>query len=350
MKNKAARTLLLGLAVLALAGLVVYSLRTNPQWKLFDRRAFFQSLVSVDKFWLACALLAVYATYGVRALRWKALMAPTKPSAGLWNIFSATVIGFGAIGLLGRAGEMVRPYLVARKEAVPVSSQLAVWFLERVFDMLTLLITVAFALARFEQAGLAVSPAWTRALAASGTVVAWTTLGMAALLAAYSLLAEHATGWLLGRLRFLPLRHFERAERAVLAFVQASQAIRRPGTLLVIAAWSVAEWVLIALCYGAVFNSFSGGLRLSFTGTLIFMGSVMAGSLIQVPALGGGIQAASLVVLTEVFAVRPEVAASISLLIWFFTFLAVVPPAVVFALAEGLSWSKLRRLEPEELK
>ena len=75
------------------------------------------------------------------------------------------------------------------------------------------------------------------------------------------------------------------------------------------------------------------------------MGCVMLGSVVNIPGIGGGIQVASLLVLTELFGLRPEPAAGISLLIWGFTFLAVIPPAVILMVYEGLSWSKLRRLE-----
>ena len=36
--------------------------------------------------------------------------------------------------ILGRAGELVRPYLISLKEQVPFSSQMAAWLLERILD------------------------------------------------------------------------------------------------------------------------------------------------------------------------------------------------------------------------
>src|SRR4029077_17779213 len=128
------RWIVVGLAFLALVWLLVHSVRTNPEWRAFDGRLFLHSLLSVEKSWLAWALLAIYLTYVVRALRWKLLMRDVKPDARLWHLVWAPVIGFVAIGLFGRAGEMARPYLVARKEGVPVSSQVAVWLMERAFD------------------------------------------------------------------------------------------------------------------------------------------------------------------------------------------------------------------------
>ena len=48
--------------------------------------------------------------------------------------------------MFGRPGEFVRPYLIARKEQVPVTSQFAAWVLERMFDLLMALLLFGFAL------------------------------------------------------------------------------------------------------------------------------------------------------------------------------------------------------------
>ena len=341
------RWLLLSAGLAILAGLLVREILIDPQWRAFNAHTFLSSLVSVDKVWLGWALISIYSTYLVRALRWKVLMSRMKPRASLWNLFSATVIGFAAIGIFGRAGEMVRPYLVARKEGVSLSSQVGVWVLERSFDMLTVLVTVAFALGRFDAAALRSSPTLSRVLHISGNLIAFSVLGILLLIVVLRSFAEPVAAWLIDRLRFLSPPRLRRVEDSLLAFLEGSRGIRSLATLAICTLYSLAEWALIAFCYSAVFNSFSGGLRLSVNNILIFMGSVMAGSMIQIPGLGGGIQVAALLVLTEVFDVRPEIAASISLLIWVLTFLVVVPPAVALALYEGLSWSKLRTLDSE---
>lgn len=341
------RWLLVALGLVTLAALLARSIRTNPQWRTFNLHSFLHNLASVDPLWALLALVSIYTTYLVRALRWKALMREMKPDAGVWNLFSATVIGFGAIGIFGRAGEMVRPYLVARKEGVPVSSQVAVWVIERSFDILTILVTVAFALGNFEAAGLRSSPALSRALHISGKLVASTMLAVVVLMVALRNFSDPILAWVLERLHFLSSQRFANAQRSLLAFREGSRGLHSFSTLTVCTLYTLVEWALIAFCYSAVFKSFSGGIWLDVNDILILMGGVMAGSLVQIPGVGGGIQVAALLVLTEVFGIRPEVAASVSLLIWVFTFLVVVPPAVGLTLYEGLSWSKLRRLPSE---
>ncbi len=45
------------------------------------------------------------------------------------------MIGFTGLALLGRPGELIRPYLIAKQEKLPFSSQIAVWAVERIFDI-----------------------------------------------------------------------------------------------------------------------------------------------------------------------------------------------------------------------
>ena len=45
------------------------------------------------------------------------------------------MIGFTGLALLGRPGELIRPYLIARRESLPFASQVAVWTVERIFDV-----------------------------------------------------------------------------------------------------------------------------------------------------------------------------------------------------------------------
>ena len=44
------------------------------------------------------------------------------------------MIGFTAVALIGRVADPVRPYLVAKKTGLPLSNQIAVYIVERLFD------------------------------------------------------------------------------------------------------------------------------------------------------------------------------------------------------------------------
>jgi hypothetical protein len=71
------------------------------------------------------------------------------------------------------------------------------------------------------------------------------------------------------------------------------------------------------------------------------MGASMAGSMLQLPAVGGGSQMATIAVLSSVFDVPPEMAASCGILLWLVTFASVVPTGLFLAHRERLSLRKL---------
>ena len=96
------RWLLFFLAALALALLLAYSFRHNPQWRSFQWSAFADSLLAIEGSWALAGLAAVYITYLVRALRWKALMRHLKRDPSLWNLLSASVIGSCSSGAILR--------------------------------------------------------------------------------------------------------------------------------------------------------------------------------------------------------------------------------------------------------
>src|SRR5689334_21589664 len=74
---------------------------------------------------LASALSAIFTMYAVRAQRWRFLLAPLG-GATLGQTFRTTVIGFAASAILpARAGEVLRPYLLARQAQLPLSAVLA---------------------------------------------------------------------------------------------------------------------------------------------------------------------------------------------------------------------------------
>ena len=75
------------------------------------------------------------------------------------------------------------------------------------------------------------------------------------------------------------------------------------------------------------------------------LGFVAFGSAVQIPGVGGGMQLATVLVLTELFHVPLETASGIAILIWIVTFVIVVPIGLILAIREGLEWRKLIHTE-----
>ena len=330
-----------------LAGvLAVWLLGARSPLRGFDWNLAAAAMARLRWPWLLLSLFMALASYYGRALRWAVFLKPLKARPSIRNLLSATLIGFTAITLFGRPGELVRPYLIAIKERVPVSSQFAAWFLVRIFDLLMALLIFGFALTRAHTSGAHVGPRLAGVLAVGGRFAAYTAVALLAVLVSLRHFAEPLRRRLVAALRFLPEARFLKLEKLVNAFVQGVESTRSDGALLLVLIYSVLEWALIAACFECLARSFFGA-SLSFVDVLVLLGFVSFGTVIQIPGIGGGMQVVVIVVLTELFAVRLEVATAFAMLVWIITFVAITPVGLGMALKEGLDWRSLRQIGRE---
>ena len=328
------------------AALVVWLLGAHSPLRGFDWDLAAAALARLNWPWLLLSLVLAAATYYGRALRWAVFLKPLEAHPSIRNLLSATVVGFAAVTLFGRPGELVRPYLIAVKERVPVSSQFAAWFLERIFDLLMALLIFGFALSRVHASGAHVGPRLAAVLAVGGRIAALAAVVLLAVLLSLRHFAEPIRRCLAAGLRLLPEAPFLKFEKLLNAFMQGVESTQSDGALLLVLMYSVVEWALIAACYECVARSFFGA-SLSFVDVLVLLGFVSFGAVVQIPGIGGGMQVVSIVVLTELFAVKLEVASAFAMLVWLITFVAVVPVGLGLALKEGLDWHSLRRIGRE---
>ena len=93
---------------------------------------------------IAVSVVLVGVTYWLRAVRWQYLLAPLAPTK-FSNAFRTTVIGFAASSVLpARAGDVLRPYLMARREGLQPAATFATIIVERVLDLIAVLALLAF--------------------------------------------------------------------------------------------------------------------------------------------------------------------------------------------------------------
>src|ERR1700735_3989155 len=100
----------------------------------FDWTTFWRQLKHANLWHIAAGIALTFGTYWLRAMRWSMFVSPTKKvSAG--SLLGPQFIGFTAVALFGRLADLTRPYLVAQRISLPVSSQVAVYTIERMFDL-----------------------------------------------------------------------------------------------------------------------------------------------------------------------------------------------------------------------
>src|SRR5687768_1167969 len=119
------------LTLVVIAAIVAYRLRGFE----FDWSLFFASFWNIHPGWLALSIAATLSSYLLRALRWQILLNPLK-SIPISPLVFTTLVGFSAIYVLDRPGEIVRPLLLTRREQVPFTATLATIIIERFLDAL----------------------------------------------------------------------------------------------------------------------------------------------------------------------------------------------------------------------
>jgi glycosyltransferase 2 family protein len=330
-----------GITAVLLALLVALVYSQFRTWKNFDWNLFLTQTHSVSKFHILHGVALIYIAYVLRAVRWKIFLRPVRPEASTLKLVVPTLIGFTGLALLGRPGELIRPYLIAKQEKLPFSSQLAVWAVERIFDIggFTILFVLAafFATAPkrlehqdihiFQKVGIALS-----------LIVVGLTVG--AIIVHRS--GEALARWIERRFSHDRSNWAHRIALRIREFRDGMNTVHNKKSLLLLIGVSVLMWAIIAVAYKEVTHSY-GTSRLEIPQTQVFllMASSMVGSLIQLPGVGGGSQVATISVLNHVFGVPPELATSCGIMLWLVTFVAVVPLGLLAAHRERLSLRKL---------
>lgn len=88
-------------------------------------------------------IMIIFLSHYLRAVRWSGLIAPIK-RVSILNLFSATMIGFMANSILpARVGEIIRPIVIARKENIKITTSFATVVMERIFDVLSIIVFVS---------------------------------------------------------------------------------------------------------------------------------------------------------------------------------------------------------------
>src|ERR1700756_1147298 len=316
-------------------------------WRTFDWGTFWSQTHRIKKIHVLHGVALIYIAYVMRAWRWKIFLKPVRPNTTTLELVSPTMVGFAGLALLGRAGEFIRPFLIARRTDLPVSSQVAVWGVERIFDIgaFTVLMLLAIFLPsalpsiphpeyylRFRELGFILT----------GIVAATT---VAAVVIRRN--GERVACWLEQRFSHLSSNLGHRLGQRVREFGMGLDTIHGPLSMLWLTLVSVGMWYIIARAYQDVTHSYGVvSLEIPVSQILILRGASMVGSMLQLPAVGGGSQMATIAALSSVFDVPPEIAASCGILLWLVTFAAVIPLGLLLAHRERLSLRKLSAGSP----
>jgi glycosyltransferase 2 family protein len=311
-------------------------------WRTFDWGTFWSQTHRINKLRVLYAISLIYFGYLLRAIRWKIFLKPVRPRTKMGEVMWPTLIGFTGLALLGRAGEFIRPYLIARRTDLPFSSQLAVWAVERIFDVGAFAVLTVLAIFLPSALPSIPHPEYYLRFREAGFLLIALVAAMAGAAVVIGRNGEAVARRVEQQLSHVPSNFGHKLAQKIREFGMGLNTIHSPLSLLWLTLVSLGMWYMIALSYKAVTHSYGvDALDIPVSQILILMGSSMVGSMLQLPAVGGGSQMATIATLSSVFDVPPELAASCGILLWLVTFAAVVPSGLLLAHRERLSLRKL---------
>jgi uncharacterized protein (TIRG00374 family) len=299
---------------------------------------------SSDPLFLAGVVAATLVTYLARAWRWGYLLAPLA-RVPFMRLFSVTLVGFMSGLLVPRAGEVVRPYLIARHHALETSAAFASIILERLVDLITVLALFFLYLYVLPHPAVRTGPLL-GALRLGGALAAAGAGTVLALLLTFHLRADRAMA-VLDRILFrLPARVAAPVSRASRSFASGLAVLQAsPAHLLAILGQSLVVWLAIAASFYCCNRAF--GIDLPFPSTFLLIAFLTVGVAVPTPGNVGGFHEAYLLAMTQAFGVSRDTAAAAGIAGHALGSLPVLILGLAFLGREGLTMGKVAEMTDE---
>jgi len=328
--------------LLLLAVLILWWFGRNLNWTEVGR-----SVMAADWRLLAAGVVTVSITYLLRAYRWRTLLAPLT-KAGLRPLFAATTVGFGAVFLFGRAGEVVRPVVLPLydRRVKPTGSFVTI-MVERLCDIVA--VTVLFAVNLLWFPAPAGREAQLASVRMAGLILLIIAVAGVAGLVVFERRSKRAIHWLdvrFKRWRFVPDRMAHALTHLLEQLASALGILADARELTITILWTVIIWFVNIISNWLVILAF--GLPFGLKETVFVMGWSLVGSLVPTPGgAAGAFHAATAAGL--IFLNRPaNESAAVSILLHLVAFAPAVLWGLYYFLRGDVSFKRLQHLTTGE--
>jgi uncharacterized protein (TIRG00374 family) len=335
LKNKRWILWVVVLAALVVLVLVVRS-RIDFHWDVF-----LEQLKQADWTRIGVGIGLIWLAYCLRAVRWSIFLKPTK-RVSPFKLIGSMVIGFTGVAIFGRLADLVRPYLVSRRTQIPLSAQIAVYTVERMFDMGSMALIFSAVLLFSPDRRSLPRPDLINKAAVGGLLVAV----FLALFTVFVRVSGKAVARVMkGVFGALSERLGEQVEEKILGFRDGLNAIGSKGDLLLVVLISLLHWSMIALAYLETARAFVAEPTLAdmhLSQCMLLMAASMGSSIVTLPVVGWFTQIGLTTAAMQAFFHVPwEPALGCGAVLLLVTFLSVIPLGLVWARFEHVSLKKI---------
>jgi uncharacterized protein (TIRG00374 family) len=331
LRNVLRTIVILGLAV----GLIALFLRNADMSKVVT------SVRAARVDYLLASLALTIGTFVIRAERWQYLLAPLGPTRFM-TVLRTTVIGFAASALLpARAGEVIRPYLLARREGLSAASAFATILVERILDLIAVLLVLGVFLVWFDPGLEARDSAVFSAIRFGGLVMAPVAVGTLIVMFFMAGHPERLHTWVLKAERVLPAKLAAMIAMVARTFAEGFAVVRSPVRVLAALGWSLVLWVAIAAGIWTVALAF--GIAMPFTGGWLMLAPLVVGVAVPTPGGVGGFHEAFRLGATSFFGADNDTAVGAAIVLHAISVVPVIIVGLVFTIQDGLKLGGLAR-------
>jgi uncharacterized protein (TIRG00374 family) len=294
---------------------------------------------------LLLAALLINLTLLARSLRWQAFLSPIT-TAKLSNLFAATSVGFGAIFVIGRAGEIIRPAVLSLRERIQPTATFATILIERLFDTTAVVSLFAANLLFFE---LPPDQSNTNALEAIRSIGLTLLIGVAigiSVLALLRLKAAAIIELLERRGAWLPKKLFQPLLNFIKHFADGLSVLLNLRALAATIFFTACVWTMVTAATWLTLYAF--GLSFSISHTIFVLGFGLVGSVAPTPGGSAGAFHAAAAKGLEFLGLDHNLAASIAIV---YHLIAFGPPFVIglfYLIRDDISFRQLREMIASE--
>ncbi len=256
--------------------------------RLIDVDLLWEALAESNYWWLvpAAALMAV--GVAIRAVRWQLLFLPEGRPPFRPTLRALLIGQFGNCILPARAGEAARIVVICRETTVPWPQAAGTAVVERIYDVVGLLILLFAFVPFFPQID------WLRRAAVVAAIVGGLALVGVIVLA---LFGSRAVRLLLRPLEWLPRVRPEQLESVADRLTYGLAGLHRPGMAAIAFSLTMASWLVYAASFWLVSIGFD--LEIGYAGAMLVL--IATSLVLVIPALPGAIgtfEAAAVVALS----------------------------------------------------
>ena len=336
------RQLIFGLVIALIA--LYYTLRNVSFSEVIS------SFKEMDYIYILPAIVLILLGYVFRAYRWQALL-ESSLKVNVGGLYSPMMVGFMGNFLPARAAEILRPYLLSKKYDITFAAALASIVVERLFDMIILLLIFIWVFwfeadafsSNIEFSGFSVQEMAIK----FGQICV---LGVIALIVFIYLLLNHKkkvmklVGWFLG---LMNEKWADKIKHLLDEFTMGCEVVKEFGTLTKISVYSVLVWVANIFWIYPLYFAFD--LQYKTISSLLILGVIVAIliSILPTPGFLGSYNAGIVIALHEIMGESEIKSVSLGMVGWALFSGVILAVGLYFIFHEHMSLKDLTSVKRE---